>query len=96
MNFNKCVSICTVNILVGNVRDYNFYRKNVNLIKGVSRIWNVPIHLTESVNNSNSNRTMMTKDNNSDSICVQYTHTSDCSLLITAMVNEKTWCLIIF
>lgn len=81
---------CTVNILVGNVRDYDFYQKNVNLIKGVSRIWNVPIHLTESANNSNFNKTMLTKDNNSDDVCtIQYTHTNDCSLLITAMVNEN-------
>ncbi|KAG5330802.1 SYVC ligase, partial [Acromyrmex heyeri] len=76
-----------VNILVNNVRDYNFYRENVNLIKGASKIWNVPIHLTESANDSNFNR-MMTRDNNSDGndVCtVQYMHTNDCSLLITAM-----------
>lgn len=76
-----------VNILVNNVRDYNFYRENVNLIKGASKIWNVPIHLIESANDSNFNR-MMTRDNNSDGdgICtVQYMHTNDCSLLITVM-----------
>ncbi|XP_018347132.1 PREDICTED: valine--tRNA ligase, mitochondrial-like isoform X1 [Trachymyrmex septentrionalis] len=76
-----------VNILVNNVRDYNFYRENVNLIKGASKIWNVPIHLIESANDGNFNR-MMTRDNNSDGdgVCtVQYMHTNDCSLLITAM-----------
>ncbi|KYN35996.1 Valyl-tRNA synthetase, mitochondrial [Trachymyrmex septentrionalis] len=80
-----------VNILVNNVRDYNFYRENVNLIKGASKIWNVPIHLIESANDGNFNR-MMTRDNNSDGdgVCtVQYMHTNDCSLLITAMVSGK-------
>ncbi|KYM77237.1 Valyl-tRNA synthetase, mitochondrial [Atta colombica] len=77
-----------VNILVNNVRDYNFYRENVNLIKGASKIWNMPIHLTESTNNGNFNR--MIRDNNSDGVCiVQYMHTNDCSLLITAMVSRK-------
>lgn len=76
-----------VNILVSNVNDYNFYRKNVNLIKGVSRIWNVPIHLMESANDGNFNRMTMI-DNNSDRKdvrTIQYTHTNDCSLFITAM-----------
>ncbi|XP_011704561.1 PREDICTED: valine--tRNA ligase-like isoform X3 [Wasmannia auropunctata] len=70
-----------VNILVNNVRDYNFYRENVNLIKGVSRIWNIPIHLTESVNDGNFNET--TRDNNGV-WTIQYMHTNDCSLLIRA------------
>ncbi|KYQ52374.1 Valyl-tRNA synthetase, mitochondrial [Trachymyrmex zeteki] len=86
-----------VNILVNNIRNYNFYRENVNLIKGASRIWNMPIHLTESVNDGNFNR--MIKDNNSDSnsaCTVQYIHTNDCSLLITVMVNGKMRCLIIY
>lgn len=66
----------------------------MNLIKGVSRIWNVSIHLMESANDDNFNRMMMTMmtDNNSDrkDVCtIQYTHTNDCSLFITAMVNEK-------
>lgn len=93
------VSVCTVNILVGNVHDYNFYRENVNLIKGVSRIWNVPIHLRESANDDNFNGMTITRENNSDgdsSACsVQYIHTNDCSLLITNMVNEKMRCSII-
>lgn len=72
------------------MRDYNFYRENVNLIKGASKIWNMPIHLTESANDGNFNR--MIRDNNSDDdgVCtVQYMHTNDCSLLITAMVSRK-------
>ncbi|XP_012528104.2 valine--tRNA ligase, mitochondrial isoform X3 [Monomorium pharaonis] len=71
-----------VNILIGNVRDYNFYRENVNLIKGVSRIWNVSIYLTESANNNFSETT--TRDNSDGGICtIQCMHTDDCSLLIT-------------
>ncbi|KYN06455.1 Valyl-tRNA synthetase, mitochondrial, partial [Cyphomyrmex costatus] len=85
-----------VNILVNNVCDYNFYRENVNLVKGASKIWNVPVHLTESTNNDNFNR-MMTKDNNSDGTCtVQYTHTNDCSFLITAIVSGKMRCSITY
>jgi len=76
--------------LIGNVHDYNFYRENVNLIKGVSRIWNVSIHLTESANDGNFNGIMM-RDNNLDGgVCtIQYIHTNDCSLFITAKVNGK-------
>jgi len=76
--------------LIGNVRDYNFYRENVNLIKGVSRIWNVSIHLTESANDRNFNGIIM-RDNNSNGgvYTIQYIHTNDCSLLITAKVNGK-------
>ncbi|XP_025987629.1 valine--tRNA ligase, mitochondrial isoform X2 [Solenopsis invicta] len=72
-----------VNILLGNIRDYNFYRENVNMIKGVSRIWNVSVHLTESANDGNFNETR----NNSDGgvYTIQYTHTNDCSLFITVM-----------
>ncbi|XP_071563065.1 valine--tRNA ligase, mitochondrial isoform X1 [Temnothorax nylanderi] len=77
-----------VNILVGNVSDYDFYQKNVNLIKGVSRIWNVSIHLTESANNGNFNRMTTAQNNNSNDggvYTIQYMHTNDCSLLITAI-----------
>ncbi|XP_011864369.1 PREDICTED: valine--tRNA ligase, mitochondrial-like isoform X1 [Vollenhovia emeryi] len=76
-----------VNILVGNMRDYHFYLENVNLIKGVSRVWNVRV--TESASDDNFNRMMTTtNDNNFDggSICtIQYMHTNNCSLLITVM-----------
>ncbi|KAL0106283.1 hypothetical protein PUN28_016182 [Cardiocondyla obscurior] len=75
-----------VNILVGNAHDYNFYQENVNLIKGVSRIWNVSIH--PMTNNDNFNKTIAMKNNNSngDGIStIEYRHTNDCSFLITVM-----------
>ncbi|XP_029679139.1 valine--tRNA ligase, mitochondrial-like isoform X1 [Formica exsecta] len=71
-----------VNILVNNTHDYDFYQENVNLIKGVSRIWNVPIHLTESFNDGNFHNET-TRDNNDNGIyTTRYIHTNDCSLLI--------------
>lgn len=60
-----------VNILTTNEEDYNLYKENVNLIKGVSRIWNVPICLMK-------NHEMITEED------VRYIHTDNCSLLITA------------
>ncbi|XP_014598391.1 PREDICTED: valine--tRNA ligase-like isoform X1 [Polistes canadensis] len=36
-----------VHIVVDNLEDHEFYTKNINLIKGASRIWNVSIHLKE-------------------------------------------------
>lgn len=74
-----------VNILVNNVHDYDFYLENINLIKGASRIWNVPIHLTESINDDDFHN-KATKDNyNSDDnsiYTIRYIHTNDCALLI--------------
>nr|XP_012217510.1 PREDICTED: valine--tRNA ligase, mitochondrial-like isoform X1 [Linepithema humile] len=74
-----------VNILVNNLCDYNFYQENVNMIKGVSRIWNVPIHLVESMNDSNFNKvtTVTGSDNNSNSgvYTIRYRYTDDCLLL---------------
>ncbi|XP_014482255.1 PREDICTED: valine--tRNA ligase, mitochondrial-like isoform X2 [Dinoponera quadriceps] len=61
-----------VNILTGDARDYDLYKDNVNLIKGVSRIWNVPIHLTRDCE-------MARKDNHDE---IRYVHTDDCSLHI--------------
>jgi len=86
----KSVFFYTVNILVNNVHDYDFYRENINLIKGASRIWNVPIHLTESINDDDFHKA--TKDNydNSDDngiYTIRYIHTNDCALLIAVTVN---------
>lgn len=75
------------------MHDYDFYRENVNLIKGVSRIWNVPIHLTESANDGDfRNETTKGNDNPDDSgiYTTRYIHTNDCLLLIAVTVNEKT------
>lgn len=82
-----------VNILVNNLCDYNFYQENMNLIKGVSRIWNVPIHLVESMNDSNLNKiiTATRSDNNSDSgVCtIRYKCTDDCLLIIAVTVSKE-------
>lgn len=81
----------TVNILVNNVHDYDFYLENINLIKGVSRIWNVPIHLTESINDDDfhNKATKNNYDNSDDNgiYTIRYIHTNDCALLIAVTVN---------
>lgn len=72
------------------MHDYDFYRENVNLIKGVSRIWNVPIHLTESANDGDfRNETTKGNDNPDDGgiYTTRYIHTNDCLLLIAVTVN---------
>ncbi|XP_029166045.1 valine--tRNA ligase, mitochondrial-like isoform X2 [Nylanderia fulva] len=69
-----------INILTSNIDNYDFYKKNVNLIKGVSRIWNVPIHLTESVNDSDFCNEK--RGNDSGIYTIRYIHTNHCSLLI--------------
>lgn len=81
--------------MVANVDDYNFYRENVNLIKGVSRIWNTSIHLMESMNSENSNETTITRNDtarilgNSNVYTACYKHKDDCLLLISVMVNNN-------
>ncbi|EFN78371.1 Valyl-tRNA synthetase, mitochondrial [Harpegnathos saltator] len=62
-----------VRILTTNMQDYDLYKDNVNLIKGVSRIWNVSIYLTKDYET-------MKKDNCDE---ILYVYTDDCSLLIT-------------
>lgn len=69
-----------VNILTNNIDDYDFYKNNVNLIKGVSRIWNVPILLTESANDGDIYNE--TRGNDDGIYTTRYTHTNNCSLLI--------------
>ncbi|XP_072756562.1 valine--tRNA ligase, mitochondrial isoform X2 [Anoplolepis gracilipes] len=77
-----------VSILVNNMYDYDFYQENINLIKGVSRIWNVLIHLTESVNDGDFHNEIVKGNNdnfdNSSIYTTRYIHTNDCSLLIAA------------
>lgn len=68
-----------VGILTENLQDYDLYKNNVNLIKGVSRIWNVPIYLTKDYEAAR-------QENRSE---IRYDHTDDCSLLIAIAVSEK-------
>lgn len=85
MYINYETLIClTVNILLGNECDYNFYRENVNLIKGVSRIENVYIYLEESMKNDNED--LSTDSNNV--YTTRYMYRNDCSLLFAVKVSE--------
>lgn len=73
------------------MHDYNFYRENINLIKGAGRIWNVPIHLTESFNDDDfHSETIRGYNDNSDDngiYTTRYIHTNDCALLIAVTVK---------
>lgn len=61
------------------MQDYDLYKDNINVIKGVSRIWDVPIHLAKDYETAETN--------NHDEI--QYAHTDDCWLLIAITVRGK-------
>lgn len=68
--FNICISL--VHVVVDNSENHEFYTKNINAIKGASRIWNVSIYLKENyVKNINS---------------IQEELNSNCSLFLSVQV----------
>jgi len=92
--------IYLVGIFVGNMDDYNFYQENVNLIKGVSKIWNISIHLAKSINDSDLNETIMIRSDyeipTGANICGIWHKHKDCLLFISVMVNKRYIYYIIF